>query len=294
MKRRRAPILLCLAVLGAAAGGCTVADTGAFVRLQEEMEDVKRQVAAVRAAPPPAASEAHVAPSGRLDPEELASIRRTAADAAADTDRAKSDLLALSTRLDETKVAMQKDVSRLNGTTADLGQSLQDVKARLARIDEIERRIAALEEKVGRLAAAQASPAPSSAPAGAGEWKSPEEMYDYALGLVKSGDTRKGREVLSAFAAKYPDHRLMQNVHYWKGETFYAEKDFENAILSFQDVIDKYPGGDKAPDAMFKQGLSFQALKDKKNARIVLELIVTKYPKSPAAEKARQKLSELK
>ncbi len=294
MKRRQARILLCLAVLGAA-GGCAVADTGAFVRLQEEMEDVKRQVAAVRAAPPPAAAAAAAVPSGRIDPDELASLRKTVADAAADTDRLKSDLLATSTRLDETKVALQKEVSRLNGTTAELGQSLQDIRARLARLDEIERRIAALEEKVGRLAAAQPPPgAAPAAPAGGADWKSPEEMYDYALGLIKGGDSRKGREVLSAFAAKYPGHRLMQNVHYWKGETFYAEKDFESAILSFQDVIDKYPGGDKAPDAMLKQGLSFQALKDGKNARIVLELILTKYPKSPAAEKARQKLAELK
>ncbi len=294
MKRRQARIFLCLAVLGAAAGGCAVADTGAFVRLQEEMEDVKRQVAAVRAAPPPAAGAPSAAPSVRIDPDELAALRKTVADAAADADRLKSDLLAVSTRLDETKVGLQKEVSRLNGTTAELGQSLQDVKARLARLDAIDRRIAALEEKVGRLAAAQPVPAVPSAPAGGGEWKSPEEMYDYALGLIKGGETRKGREVLSAFAAKYPDHRLMQNVHYWKGETFYAEKDFESAILSFQDVIDKYPGGDKAPDAMLKQGLSFQALKDAKNARIVLELILTKYPKSPAAEKARQKLAELK
>ncbi len=293
MTRRQAPILLCLAVLSAAAGGCAVADTGAFVRLQEEVEDVKRQVAAVRAAPPPAAAAAAV-PSGRIEPDELAAVRKSAADSSADVDRLKSDLLATATRLDETKVAMQKDVSRLNGTTAELGQSLAEVKARLARLDGIERRIAAIEEKIAKLAAAQQAPAPAAAPAGAGEWKSPEDMYDYALGLIKSGDTRRGREVLSAFAAKYPEHRLMQNVYYWKGETFYAEKDFESAILAFQDVIDRYPGGDKAPDAMLKQGLSFQALKDPKNARIVLELILTKYPKSAAAEKARQKLADLK
>jgi len=292
--RRHAPILLCLAILGAAAGGCAVADTGSFVRLQEEMETLKRQVAAVRAAPPPAAGAVAASPSGRIDSDEVASLRKSVADSAADSDRVKSDILATSTRLDETKVALQKEVSRLNGTTAELGQSLQDVKARLAHLNEIDRRLAALEEKVGRLAAAQLPPAAAAGAAGAGEWKSPEEMYDYALGLIKSGEPRKGREVLSAFAAKYPNHRLMQNVYYWKGETFYMEKDYENAILSFQDVIDKYPGGDKAPDAMLKQGLSFQALKDRKNARIVLELILTKYPKSPAAEKARQKLAELK
>jgi len=287
---RQAPILLCLAVLGAAAGGCAVADTGSFVRLQEEMEGLKRQMAAVRAAPPPAAA----APSGRIESGDVSAVRKTVADVAADQDRIKSDLLATSTRVDEAKVAMQKEVSRLNGTTAELGQSMQDVKARLARLDAVERRLAALEEKVGRLAAAQAAPAAAQSSAAAGEFKRPEDMYDYALGLIKGGEPRKGREVLSDFATKYPNHKLMQNVNYWKGESYYAEKDYENAILAFQDVIDKYPGGDKAPDAMLKQGLSFQALKDKKNARIVLELVLTKYPKTPAAEKARQKLAELK
>jgi tol-pal system protein YbgF len=119
-------------------------------------------------------------------------------------------------------------------------------------------------------------------------------MYDYAVGLIKGGETGKGRRLLTAFASKYPDHKLLPNVFYWKGEAFYAEKDYENAILSFQDVVDKYPGGDKAPDAMYKQGLSFLALKDRKNARILFELVQSKYPKSPTASLARQKLSELK
>jgi tol-pal system protein YbgF len=167
------------------------------------------------------------------------------------------------------------------------------MKGKVARAEGIERRVAALEEKMEKLSAASgvSSAAPAPAPQ---DWKSPEEMYDYAVGLVKGGDTRKGRQVLGEFASKYPKHKLVPNVFYWRGESFYAEKDYENAILSFQDVIDKYPGGDKAPDAMLKQGLSFLALKDRKNARILFELVQSKYPKTPAATQARQKLAELK
>ncbi|MDH3383747.1 MAG: tol-pal system protein YbgF [Deltaproteobacteria bacterium] len=265
--------VLCLALLGAAAGGCAVADTGAFVRLQEDMEVLKAEAAASRRmAPSPAAT----------DSDELASFRRNLADLAADNDRIKADLLAVITRTDETKLEMQKEVSRLNGTTVEMGQAIQEVRGKVAR----------LEEKVG----VGTSPPPAAAPPKAtlGEPSAPEEMYDYALGLIKNGNTKKGREVLNTFAAKYPDHRLMQNVFYWKGETFYAEKDYESAILSFQDVVDKFAGGEKAPDAMLKQGLSFQALNDNRNARILYELLLSKYPKSPAAERARQRLAELK
>ncbi|MGZ8441657.1 MAG: tol-pal system protein YbgF [Candidatus Deferrimicrobiaceae bacterium] len=278
MKRKRLASLLCLVLLGAAAGGCAVADTGAFVRLQEDLESLKREVAAGRRSPAPGPPSA--AGAGRND---LTSFQTTLADLASDNDRIKSELLAVTTRADETKLEMQKEVSRLNGITTEQGQAIQEMRRKIAKLEEIEKR-------EGR----------SAAPGGAApqvsleDLKTPEEMYEYGLGLIKSGDTKKAREVLNTFAAKYPDHRLMQNVFYWKGETFYTDKDYESAILSFQDVVDKYPGGDKAPDAMFKQGLSFQALNDRKNARILYELLLSKYPKAPAAEKARQKLAELK
>ena len=267
--------VLCLALLGAAAGGCAVADTGAFVRLQEDMENLKAEVAAMKKA------EAAPAPTGQ---SEMSSLQTNLADLSSENDKIKADLLAVITRTDETKLEMQKEVSRLNGITVEMGQEIQEMKGKIARLE-------------GKAEQGAAPPAAVAAPppkASLEELSTPEEMYDYALGLIKNGNTKKGREVLNAFAAKYPDHRLMQNVFYWKGETFYAEKDYESAILSFQDVVDKYPGGEKAPDAMLKQGLSFQALNDTRNARILYELLLSKYPKSPAAERARQRLAELK
>ena len=285
MNRRRFISLLCLVLLGAAAGGCAVADTGAFVRLQEDMEALKREVAA---GPRSTAGPAQASVAAGQD--ELASFQRNLADLSSDSDRMKADLLAIGARTDETKLEMQKEVSRLNGITTEQGQAIQEMRGKIAKLEEIEKRVAALEEKVGKGAA----PAGAAPQVSLEDLKTPEEMYEYGLGLIKGGETKKAREVLSAFAAKYPNHRLLQNVYYWKGETFYADKDYESAILSFQDVVDKYPGGEKAPDAMFKQGLSFQALNDRKNARILYELLLSKYPKAPAAEKARQKLAELK
>jgi tol-pal system protein YbgF len=280
--------ILCLAALAAAAGGCAVMDTGAFGRLSEDVEGLKKEVAASRGS---AASPLSAA--GRAETGDLSAVQRNVADLSASQDQVKSELLAATTSADETKVQMQKDISRLNDTAAAQAQALQEVRGKLAKVEEIDRRVAALEEKMGKLAAA--SPFSSAAPAPVPQdWKSPEEMYDYALGLIKGGDTRKGRQFLTEFASKHPSHKLLPNVLYWKGESFYVEKDYENAILAFQDVVDRYPAGDKAPDAMYKQGLSFLALKDPKNARILFELVQSKYPKSPAAPLARQKLAELK
>ena len=274
MRVQKLARLLCLGALAAAAGGCAVADTGAFVRLQEDMATLKKEVAAARSTRAAATSS-----PARVETGEISALQRNVADLTANYDRVKSDLVAATTRADETKVQLQKEIAQLSEKTA--------------RVEEINRRVGTLEEKMEKVAAASlaSSAAPAPVPQ---DWKNAEEMYDYSLGLIKGGETRKGRQILTEFASKYPDHKLLPNVFYWKGETFYAEKDYENAILSYQDVIDKYPGGDKAPDAMYKQGLSFLALKDRKNARILFELVQSKYPKSPSASMARQKLTELK
>jgi tol-pal system protein YbgF len=267
---RRAIVFLLLGSLAALSMGCAVADTGAFGRLQNEMMDLRKEVNALKAAQASA-------PAGRPAEGEVAALQKTVGDLVTDSDRLKSDQLAASSRVEETQ-AEQKRIAN--------------------RLQDLDKRMAVLEEKTGKASGAPTAAAPAASPAAdpekAAAWKSPEEMYEFAVGQVKGGNTKKGREILAAFVAQNPNHKLVPNALYWKGESYYAEKDYENAILAFQDVVDKYPAGDKAPDAVLKQGLSFLALKDQKNAKILLDLVVTKYPKSSAAELAKKKLAELK
>jgi len=291
---RNAVVFPLIGAFAAFMAGCAVMDTGAFTRLQDEMMVLKKEMAVLKTAPPPAPVPA----ADRADTGEIQSLRKSFADTNSDFDRMRTDQLAATTRMDEARVEMQRLTARQDAQD----RALQEIRGNADRVKEIEKRLAALEERIGKLAAPAAVPAPAAAPAPAAspaqesprEWKSPEEMYEVAVGQVKGGNPKKGRETLSDFAAKYPDHKLLPNALYWKGEAFYAEKDFENAILTFQDVVDKYPKGEKAPDAMYKQGLSFLSLKDAKNARILLDLVPKKYPKSKAAEMAKKKLKEIR
>lgn len=284
---RNAVVFPLIGAFAAFLAGCAVMDTGAFTRLQDEMVGLKKEMAVLKTAPPPAPVPA----AERADAGEIGAVRKSFADLNADFDRMRTDQLAATTRMDDARAETQRITARQDAQE----QAQQEIRGNADRMKEIERRLAALEERIGKLAAAPAAvPASAAAPESPREWKSPEEMYEVAVGQVKGGNPKKGRETLSDFAAKYPDHKLIPNVLYWKGEAFYAEKDFENAILTFQDVVDRYPRGEKAPDAMYKQGLSFLALKDTKNARILLDLVQKKYPKSKAAEMAKKKLQEIR
>jgi tol-pal system protein YbgF len=281
---RNAVVFPLIGAFAAFMAGCAVMDTGAFTRLQDDMEGLKKEMAVLRTSPPPASGLA----AGGADADDVQSVRRSFADLNADFDRMRSDQLAATTRMDEARDELQRIAARQDAQE----QALQEIRGNADRVKEIEKRVAALEERIGMLAAAPA--AVPAAPERSREWKSPEEMYEIAVGQVKGGNPKKGRETLSDFVAKYPGHKLIPNALYWKGEAFYAEKDFENAILTFQDVVDRYPQGDKAPDAMYKQGLAFLSLNDKKNARILLDLVQKKYPKSKAAEMAKKKLTEIR
>jgi tol-pal system protein YbgF len=281
---RNAVVFPLIGVFAAFMAGCAVMDTGAFTRLQDDMEGLKKEMAVLRTSPPPASG---LAAEG-AGADDVQSVRRSFADLNADFDRMRSDQLAATTRMDEARDETQRIAARQDAQE----QALQVIRGNADRVKEIEKRLAALEERIGMLAAAPA--AVHAAPEGSREWKSPEEMYETAVGQVKGGNPKKGRETLSDFIVKYPGHKLIPNALYWKGEAFYAEKDFENAILTFQDVVDRYPQGDKAPDAMYKQGLAFLSLNDKKNARILLDLVQKKYPRSKAAEMAKKKLTEIR
>jgi len=92
------------------------------------------------------------------------------------------------------------------------------------------------------------------------------------------------------FSALSRDPRAV-NAAYWIGETYYAEKAFDKAVLQFEDVIQKY-GDDQGRSALYKQALAFDALKDRKSARLVMKKVIERFPLAEETKKAKEKLKE--
>ena len=138
-------------------------------------------------------------------------------------------------------------------------------------------------KKPAPVAAAPLTPAGESAP----------ELYDRALKTIREDqDFATGRELMETFLKRYPDHALAVNAAYWAGETYYAEKNYEQAILKFEDIIQKYGDHPKVASAMLKQALAFESSGDKATARLLLQRVIERFPLSDEAGKARQKLQE--
>lgn len=120
-----------------------------------------------------------------------------------------------------------------------------------------------------------------------------QQDYENAWRRLRERDFRGAIEQFKQFVEKHPDSPLTDNAQYWIGESHYALKEFDEAILEFDVVRKKYRDGDKAPAAWLKIGYSFAELGYHVDARYVLQEVINRYPDSEEAAKAREKLQSL-
>ena len=117
------------------------------------------------------------------------------------------------------------------------------------------------------------------------------ELYARALKVIREDqDFASGRELMETFLNRYPQDALAVNAAYWVGETYYAEKNYEKAILQFEDIIQKYNDHPKVASAMLKQALAFESTGDHATARTLLQRVIEEFPLSGEAVIAKKKL----
>ncbi len=117
-------------------------------------------------------------------------------------------------------------------------------------------------------------------------------LYNLARQRLDQGQPAKSRELFQDFLTRYPKDELAANAQYWLGETYYAEKKWNDAIVEFQKVLKDYKGSDKVPDALLKIGMCFQAQGDCQNALLFFEEVTTAHKGTPAAKTAHDKMGE--
>lgn len=91
-----------------------------------------------------------------------------------------------------------------------------------------------------------------------------------------------------------PEKTTVQESTFSLAEKHFSKKEYEEAILKYEEYKEKNPKGFKVSEAMYKQGLSFLALKKPADAKSFFEGIVSDFPKSPFAKKAKAELSKIK
>lgn len=118
-------------------------------------------------------------------------------------------------------------------------------------------------------------------------------LYDQGMTLVRAEKGEEGRALLEKFLATDPKSALVPNGIYWIGESYYLEKNYPQAILTFKEVTRRFPKHHKAAAALYKIGLCYQMMGEPENATLYLRALLKDHPKSEPAPAARKLLTEL-
>ena len=121
-----------------------------------------------------------------------------------------------------------------------------------------------------------------------------EALYKNAKQTYEGKDFAAAREKFKAFLVVYPKGELSDNAQFWIGECYYSEKEYEKAIIAYDDVLKKFPKGDKVPSALLKQALCWQELGDKTFAQSLLKRVISEHPRTQQAKIAKEKLKGIR
>lgn len=139
-----------------------------------------------------------------------------------------------------------------------------------------------------------AVPPASSMPSPPAESHVADQLYQRGLKEYREGNYDSAVVNFRQFLKQAPKSSQAGNAQYLIGEALYAQKQYDPAIVAFDDVVQKYPKDPKVAAAMLKEGYAFAELKDVRNARYFLQQVMKKFPDSPEAQKAGEKLKQLR
>jgi len=146
-------------------------------------------------------------------------------------------------------------------------------------------------------AATPGAPAAAGATTGSRAGASGEEVQAYraAFAAWQRNDTDACIDQFRRFLNSYPSSIYADDGAYWMADCYYKKGDYKLAVMRFDDVVARYPRGNKAADALYKHGESLVKLGPSytKAARRAFERVTEEYPDSPRAVEAKQQIERL-
>jgi len=198
------------------------------------------------------------------------------------------------------KVNMQR-MNELSGQVQALDDQSKSAAALLKQLQSAVQGLRASQDELKAVIAASAAPPAvenvqkievvNQEPASKGKESGPPADYLKAFGFYSANNFPAAIEGFEAFLKRNPKSEFAANASYWIGECYYSQSDLVKARASFQRTVDNYPKSSKMPDAMLKLGYTLAAMKEKNKAQAVFEGLIKSYPGSPAAVKARERLT---
>jgi tol-pal system protein YbgF len=208
-----------------------------------------------------------------------------------DTDATSKVVVALTT-LQATLQKQQGDssthVDQLAGQIQSLNDTLDELKARLAKVSK---QLEDMQSSQQSLAASQAQQqaqqqAAASAPP-------PDVLYNNAVRDYNGNKNDLATQEFSDYVKFYPNTDLAGNCYFYLGEVQFRQGNYQQAAQSYDQVLQNFPTGTKAASAQLKKGFALIELGKQEDGVVELRHVIQRYPKSNEALQARERLRKL-
>jgi tol-pal system protein YbgF len=180
-------------------------------------------------------------------------------------------------------------VDQLSGQLQSLNDSLDELKARLAKVSK------QLEDMQASTQSAAAATATKDAlQQQMANAPPPDVLYNNALRDYNGAKNDLAVQEFSDYIKFYPNTDLAGNCYFYLGELQFRQGNFQQAAQNYDQVLQNFPSGTKAASAELKKGFSLIELGQQDNGVQELRHLIQRYPKSPEALQAREKLKQLR
>jgi len=179
-------------------------------------------------------------------------------------------------------------VDQLSGQLQSLNDTLDELKARLAKVSkQLEDMQSSQQTTQANLAADVAKQKEqASAPP-------PDVLYNNALRDYNGAKNDLAIQEFSDYVKFYPNTDLAGNCYFYLGEIQFRQGNYQQAEQSYDQVLQNFPTGTKVASAQLKKGFSLIELGKQDDGVQELRHLIQRYPKSPEALQARERLRKL-
>ncbi len=219
-------------------------------------------------------------------------------------------------------------IDQVSGQVQSLNDSLDEIKARLGRLEKVMQDIQSQQQSISAnmqgqpAASAPDTSAPASAPepppARQGKKGKPQagipmaandgppppapaataappvdDLYKTALGDYMAAKYSLAASEFGDVIRSYPDNPLAGNSYYYQAEIEYRSGKFGNAVKAYDAVLEQYPDSNKVPVSYLHKGQALLQMKQTDAGVRELRTLIQRFPNSPEAMQARSKLNGL-
>lgn len=183
--------------------------------------------------------------------------------------------------------ALSEDYRYVRETVAEISSRLTKLGSQVSDLDNAIRMMQAPPPPPG--GAPGVAPSASTPPAGV----TAKSLYDDALRDKTSGNFDLSLRQFNDYLTWFGTTDLAPNAQYYIGEIYYAQKQFDQALQSFDAVLERFPRNAKTNDARFMKGRTLVQMGERNAGAEEFRALIKESPNSDAAGQARNELKRL-